>query len=340
MCRIVNRIISSILLIFLIHIIALSEEVSPNISWQSQNTNIPVSIDATVDYSNFQTISQYHAKLQTWKKESIDIFSRFGLLESENSPEKIDLEEGFALLFDKETYESMVFSEDANATWRYMNGRAEVCYVNSLNGLYVQHNYNASKTSEHIVHNTELNSVIEEGIKKLAELGIEVGSPLQMTAYYPYQENKTNYEQDQPHFIEIAFVRLLNGIKMMPWMQRTAFDTFTPKSFITMYIDEQGISNVLAPLVFESLISSSDKKLLNLNQAIEALNVHLESLLFPKNSKKIIIDHISLEYIPFPVTVECKELQIIPVWSFYSNYQDDDKRQVICLNAHTGDPVL
>ena len=76
-----------------------------------------------------------------------------------------------------------------------------------------------------------------------------------------------------------------------------------------------------------------------MDQAIEALNKHLESLIFPTFESKMIIDFIALEYIPFPATIDCLDINLKPVWSFYINYLRDEDRQVICIDAYTGEPV-
>lgn len=161
---------------------------------------------------------------------------------------------------------------------------------------------------------------------------------MQMTAYYVFQEDRPPVKYE-PAFIEIAFERLIDEIRLIPWGQETRRKEITPKSYITMYIDAEGVSNILVPLVFETCKKSSPKEILSLDQAIEALNKHLESLIFPTFESKMIIDFIALEYIPFPATIDCLDINLKPVWSFYINYLRDEDRQVICIDAYTGEPV-
>lgn len=316
----------------------LAEEIPLHIQWVPENADVPISIDADIECNAYVQAPSYIAQLQTWKFDAIERFSDFDLLESGNSPQIFDLGNGCALLFDEVTYESIVFLIDPNATWRYMNGRAEACYVNAMEGIYTQDTYDKNQLSAFLSPNSKLHDFVQGAIKALEGIGIEVGEPLQMTAYYVFQEDRPPVKYE-PAFIEIAFERLIDEIRLIPWGQETRRKEITPKSYITMYIDAEGVSNILVPLVFETCKKSSPKEILSLDQAIEALNKHLESLIFPTFESKMIIDFIALEYIPFPATIDCLDINLKPVWSFYINYLRDEDRQVICIDAYTGEPV-
>ena len=335
-----HPILLPLLALCLISLRALAEETPAIITWNPSDTNIPISINAALDGEAPEQLPDYEARLQTWRAEDIEEFMRFNLRKAEGTPQRIELEGGIAVLFNKETYESMVFLSDPNASWRYMNGRAEVCYNNALNGQYVSVTYTGNEIRNESLFDSEIGAMIKQTADSLRAFDIQMGAPLQMTVYYPYQEEGGSYEDAQPDFIEIAFQRLLNGVRIMPWGHETIYNGFTPKSFLTLYVDAEGVSNILLPLVFESLTSLGEKEVMGVDQAIDALDKHLSSLIFPADSKEIVVDYLSLEYVPLPITNEWKEFHLLPVWSFYTHYDSDEERQVVCLNAYTGDLVF
>jgi hypothetical protein len=130
----------------------------------------------------------------------------------------------------------------------------------------------------------------------------------------------------------------------MSWGQRLPVGDYTYNAYITLYIDPQGISDIQIPLMFSELRQGYQNSILSLDQAIEALT-KLQSESFLPNAEdgsmdEIEIDHVVLEYAPIQINDECTTFDLIPVWSFYSNYADDDNRTVISLNAYSGEQVF
>lgn len=222
-----HPILLPLLALCLISLGALAEETQAIITWHPSDINIPISINAALDGEVPEQLPDYEA----------EEFMRFNLRKEEGTPQRIELEGGIAVLFNKETYESMVFLSDPNASWRYMNGRAEVCYNNALNGQYAAVTYTGNEIRSESLLDSEIGAMIEQTADSLRAFDIQMGAPLQMTAYYPYQEEGGSHKDAQPDFIEIAFQRLLNGVRIMPWGHETIYNGFTPKSFLTLYVD-------------------------------------------------------------------------------------------------------
>lgn len=295
------------------------------------------SITATVKADYPDQMPSYYVKLQEWSTEDINRFSAFSLVESRKNAKQIAVDDGVALLFDSNTYESMVFLANPASSWRYMNGRAEICYANALNGYYRQYTYSTNILA--YLSETELLPVVDVAVDSLLEIGIQVGAPLQMTVYYPNDDNQFEDELISPDFVEIAFLRCWEGVDLSPWGKETADGRITCKSFITMFIDPQGISNILVPLVFEEIEERESLPIISLSEAIAFLEQHLSTLIYPDGLEAIVFNEIKLEYIPLPITSDYKEVTLVPVWNFYSNYYDDFLRESISINAYTGSIV-
>lgn len=326
------------ILLFILRV-AYADEQQCHIIWTASAPSIPVSIDAILESAVPETLPEYTAQLQSWQSESIELFLQFNLRQEEAITDIVDLGDGTAYVFNRATYESMVFLHDVNASWRYMNGRAEVCYNNMLEGQYVMYTFSLFSTDDAIDFLSQFGSAANGAVESLEKLGIQVGLPFEMIAYYPYQDGIESYICETPDFIEVSFYRLFNGFPLSPRNQPMLNAAYTPRSCITMYIDGDGVSNILVPLVFEDCINLGEKKVLNIDQAIEALNSFLSSIILPPTSSKVIIDHIALEYIPIPTNSGYCSFHLVPAWSFYANHDDDATRELIAINAYTGEPI-
>lgn len=300
--------------------------------WNSTETQITIS--SNMPSPAPKKLSPLHAKLQTWQENSVALFDRFYLIESINHPKRIELDSGFALLFDEKTLESMVFLRDPGASFRYMNGRAEACYVNAIDGVYAQHTFLGSEIEGNKLLDENALTEISLLKEKMKEYGIHIGKPIQMTAYYDSNEGILN--QGQFEFLEIAFSQELAGREIMPWGISLYNGLLSSNAYVTVFIDAYGISNVLIRLMLEEIVPEKEQPVLSVEEALIFLEKHVSDLIL---EKKVIIDHVALEYIPVPLNFTYTDIEILPSWNFYVDYEQDDTRQVFSINAFTGKPL-
>lgn len=292
--------------------------------WNSTETQITIS--SNMPSPAPKMLSPLHAKLQTWQENSVALFDRFYLIESNNHPKRIELDSGFALLFDEKTLESMVFLRDPGASFRYMNGRAEACYVNAIDDVYAQHTFLGSEIEGNKLLGDNALTEISLLKEKMKEYGIHIGKPIQMTAYYDSNEGILN--QGQFEFLEIAFSQELAGREIIPWGISLYNGLISSNAY--------GISNVLIRLMLEEIVPEKEQPVLSVEEALILLEKHVSDLIL---EKKVIIDHVALEYIPVPLNFTYTDIEILPSWIFYVDYEQDDTRQVFSINAFTGKPL-
>lgn len=281
-----------------------------------------------------ESLPAYHASLQTWKDESVDVFEKFYLRESDNTPEVVMLDNGFAYLFDRDTLESMVFLCDPGASFRYMNGRAEMNYGNMLDGVYTYVTYTCSEIEKNNFLADDYYKEIPLLRKKMKDYGVCMGKPLQMTAYYNSEEDALPGSNAQPAFVEIAFARELNDIEMMPWGTSLNNQLYSSHSFVTVYIDADGISNVLVRLLFEEMLPEHTQQIMPADEASHYLEEYLSSLVIDEKPR---FNYVALEYVPVPHDYAFSDIEILPSWNFYMDYEQDESRYAFSVNAFTGE---
>lgn len=293
-----------------------------------------ITIDCDLPAFALESLPAYHASLQTWKGESVASFEKFYLKESNNTPDVYMLDNGFAYLFDQDTLESMVFLCDPGASFRYMNGRAEMNYENMLDGAYTEVTYSCSEIEKNEMLADEYFKEIPLLKEKMLDYGVCMGKPLQMTAFYNSEEEALPGINVQPAYVEIAFARELNDIEILPWGVPLYNGLYSSPSFITVYIDADGISNVLVRLLFEEMLPEHTQQIMPADEASHYLEEYLSSLVIDEKPR---FNYVALEYVPVPHDYAFSDIEILPSWNFYMDYEQDESRYAFSVNAFTGE---
>ena len=168
----------------------------------------------------------------------------------------------------------------------------------------------------------------------MKDYGVCMGKPLQMTAYYNSEEDALPGSNAQPAFVEIAFARELNDIEMMPWGTSLNNQLYSSHSFVTVYIDADGISNVLVRLLFEEMLPEHTHQIMPADEASHYLEEYLSSLVIDEKPR---FNYVALEYVPVPHDYAFSDIEILPSWNFYMDYEQDESRYAFSVNAFTGE---
>lgn len=281
-----------------------------------------------------ESLPAYHASLQTWKDESVDVFEKFYLIEKYNSHEVFMLDDGFSYLYDQNTLESIDFVCNPLASFRYITGRAEMSYDNLLDGAYTEVTYSCSEIEKNKLLADDYYKEIPLLKEKMKDYGICMGKPLQMTAYYNSEEDALPGSNAQPAFVEIAFARELNDIEMMPCGTSLYNGLNSVPSFVTVFIDADGISYILIRLLFENMLPVNTQQIMTADEASHYLEGYLSNLII---DEKLRFDHVALEYIPVPHDYAFSDIEILPSWNFYMDYEQDESSYSFSVNAFTGE---
>lgn len=281
-----------------------------------------------------ESLPAYHASLQTWKDESVDVFEKFYLIEKYNSHEVFMLDDGFSYLYDQNTLESIDFVCNPLASFRYITGRAEMSYDNLLDGAYTEVTYSCSEIEKNKLLADDYYKEIPLLKEKMKDYGICMGKPLQMTAYYNSEEDALPGSNAQPAFVEIAFARELNDIEMMPCGTSLYNGLNSVPSFVTVFIDADGISYILIRLLFENMLPVNIQQIMTADEASHYLEGYLSNLII---DEKLRFDHVALEYIPVPHDYAFSDIEILPSWNFYMDYEQDESSYSFSVNAFTGE---
>jgi len=307
-----------------------------------------ISLLADIEDSPVSSLPTWHATLMRWDKASIAIYLNLVLSTGmSDSFEEYIVDSGKVLLLNDKRLERIAFLSSPDETFHYMTSRSDLFFQNALESKYIMETIQSQDLIDVFGNTRFVAKTVQDFQTRLMTLGVETGEPLQMTVYKASEADEQYYsgieESDDTNYV-IALPRFIQGIKLMSWGQRLPVGDYTYNAYITLYIDPQGISDIQIPLMFSELRQGYQNSILSLDQAIEALT-KLQSESFLPNAEdgsmdEIEIDHVVLEYAPIQINDECTTFDLIPVWSFYSNYADDDNRTVISLNAYSGEQVF
>ncbi|MDD3401703.1 MAG: hypothetical protein PHT58_08805 [Eubacteriales bacterium] len=305
-----------------------------------------ISLLADIEDSPVSSLPTWHATLMRWDKASIAIY--LNLVQStgmSDSFEEYVVDNGKVLLLNDKRLERIAFLGSPDETFHYMTSRSDLFFQNAFENKYILDTIQGQNLIDVFENTRFVAKTVQDFQTRLMTLGVETGEPLQMTVYKTSETDEQCYsgieESDDTNYV-IALPRFIQGIKLMPWGQRLAVGDNTYSTYITLYIDSQGISDIQIPLVFSELRQGYQHSILSVDQAVEALTKLKSESFLPYAEDELMdeIDHVSLEYAPIQTNDECTTFDLIPVWSFYSNYEDDDNRTVISLNAYSGEQVF
>ncbi len=291
-------------------------------------------IDCDLPAFALESLPAYHASLQTWKDESVASFEKFYLVENKNILEVYMLDDGLSYLFDQDTLESIDFICTPFASFRYITGRAEMDYDNMLDGAYTEVTYSCSEIEKNEMLADEYFKEIPLLKEKMLDYGVCMGKPLQMTAFYNSEEEALPGSNTQPAYVEIAFARELNDIEIMPWGVSLYNELYSVPSFVTVFIDTDGISYILVRLLFEDMLPVNTQQILTADEASHFLNEYFSNLIIDEKPR---FNHVALEYVPVPHDYAFSDIEILPSWNFYMDYEQDDSRYSFSVNAFTGE---
>ena len=179
--------------------------------------------------------------------------------------------------------------------------------------------------------------------------GLELGEPLEMTEFrvaYKDDQNDTitMIADENVSMVVATFPRYINSVRLMPCGQRLSTNDYTYDTYLSLFLNTDGICDIQIPMMFDELIIHGSRDILSADQAVEALEQLFAGYLLPNFSQsqreKPIIDYVVLEYAPVQTNSDGAAFTLIPVWSFYILYDDDEMYGQISLCAYTGEHVF
>lgn len=306
-----------------------------------ESENGTINFYAHVNYNMQKDMVSFAAERINWNNASLDTFlSVIKYLTANQPTTRYELDEGTVVLLSEQDGERIAFLNRPQESLHYMTYRSDNFFERISEENYRSTTTRSPNLSDVFCFNNNTLKVFAQLEKFLQGEEIIVGPPFEMTAFYFLTSTGKNsvYPNNTPDEIIVAFLQMLDGVRMMPWGQKSESGFRTFHTYIRCHIDAQGISDIEIPLIFSKLTRLESKQIMSLDQAVSAFKESINSLLFP--FEQYLIDYIALEYAPIQQNSQCIYFDIIPVWSFYSNYEDDDTRFVISLNAYTGERVF
>ena len=299
---------------------------------------VTIALDADIDYNHELIVPSYRARIKQWSAESLEKYTALiQFLSPLGTPIQYELEEGTVLLLNEERLERIAFLHDAQESFHYMTARSDLFYDNANNGLYGSQTIIRPDICDVFQSDNNSREAFEFIYQFFLGEGIEIGDALEMSTYYPSEEDGV----DQ---VVVAFLQEKNGIRLMPWGQRLSLNDYTLSSYLLMYLDRDGITDIKIPMMFEAYEIEAEREIISLEQAVAALEDLYSASLIPPLLDDVTtvlkVDRIALEYAPIQQSNEKQSFLLTPVWSFYLNYDDDETRSVISLDAYTGKQVF
>lgn len=294
-----------------------------------------VMIHAEVDALQTEYVPSYRATKQNWEGKAISNFLYIAKYFTENQEKtRFELEEGKVLLLNEAAMERIAFLHNPDESFHYMTARSDVFYNHAQSGAYRQVAAGTPSLEDAFLYQNTAQDGFYALCGFLAEKGVEVGMPIEMTSYYLPDKADAKF----PEEIVVAFPQLINGIRLMPWGQVLNIGDYTCHTFIVLYQDRNGITDLQIPMLFESVVEMGRQKVLSFDDATKMYAAVFNSFL--SQAEPPAVDYIALEYAPIQKDSSFSVFDLIPVWSFYTDYHNDDARTVISLNAFTGEQVF
>ena len=82
------------------------------------------------------------------------------------------------------------------------------------------------------------------------------------------------------------------------------------------------------------MLPVNTQQILTADEASHFLNEYFSNLIIDEKPR---FNHVALEYVPVPHDYAFSDVEILPAWNFYMDYEQDDSRYSFSVNAFTGE---